>query len=634
MPCHARPALGDWAIRAVHEQAEAPSPVAGNEAGPARRTLGSLSPGGLATLQHGLGNRGMAALIQRLVPSATTPDAGENTATAAEEQAEIVLTAHRRAEARRLLPAELAELSEMEWLAPPQGPGIVLGNGTRKLLDAVGRLGTRLAGPVASYKRDPATEGGPPSFVLGELEDPDGRITVTADGLLEVTKTKRVKQKGKKGQPAPPDKVTHDTALLDLQGTKIKLDPNKGPIGDSFLAEAMEAAEAEKEKQVLGELKASKTRLQSGDPDFEPMELGAFASEVTSGVYLQRAYVGKDKHPTELLKKVTAAFDELRAEFQEWSAPLTMFGFAQADRARWFAAKLQPSLFTAAAAVQSELDQSTAEQAAAQTDLDGAKAELAALKARKNVPKEERQAYKDSQAAAQAKSSQAATRLSAAKRAVSKQTAALAELVGQRERFVTTITWILDPSATTEERAAPTVGALCNVLSYFLYAKAIGLIAADTDFKDYYLSEVKEGHIRFYVSSKRPAGVYYGEGSLTWESQRNLVRLDDPNARDKTPSAPAIPAKPIGDPSRHDQLRTFLACDARAALTYQDFDNPTPTEGTHFIPIVRGDDGIWRNMDQTSSSFRRRGGITDWNRVYRIAVDKTQYEKARASAGP
>ena len=220
-----------------------------------RHAHAALTPGGLATLQRRLGNRGMGALIQRLTVPTQEPEAGENTATAAQEQAELHAAAQHRADARRLVPAELEEVSAMVALAPPQGPGIVLGPGTKKLLDAVGRLGSRVAGPPSSYVRDPATEHGPPSFVLGKLEDPDGRITVTGDGLLEVTKTKRTPVKGKKGE----FKVSHDTATLDLQGKKLTL-PKKGSATDSFLAEAQKAVEAEKQTQVLGALRGSETQ--------------------------------------------------------------------------------------------------------------------------------------------------------------------------------------------------------------------------------------------------------------------------------------------------------------------------------------------------------------------------------------
>lgn len=598
-----------------------PAPVP-SELGPSRRSRPApalLSPDGILALQRSIGNRGTGALLQRL----TT----ESTPTAAQEQAELHADAQGRADARRLLPAELDEVGAMAALAPPQGPGIVLGAGTKKLLDAVGRLGSRLGGPASSYVRDPATEAGPPSFVLGKLEDPDGRITVTADGLLEVTKTKRTPVKGKKGQ----FKVSHDTATVDLQGKKLTL-PKKGSATDSFLGEAQKAVEAEKQAEVLGALRGSETQVRSGDEDAEPMTLGAFVSEATAGEYVQRAYLGKDNHATELLKKVTAAFDQLRAEFDASKPPPVPEAAAAGPAptheqlAKAFAAKLQPTLFMTTATAQSELDQRTAEQTSAQADVDSTKAALTALKGRaKTVAKADKAAYNKDLAAAQSKAGEAAKRLSAAKRAVAQQKPIVAGLVDQRDKFVTTITWILDPSASSEQRAAPTVGALCNVLSYFLYAKAIGLIPAETDFKDYYLAEVKAGNIRWFKGQEHASGVYWGEGSWKWEAQRRLVKLDDPNG---------TPAKPLGDPSRSDQLRTFLASDANVALSHQDLANTPPKGAHHFLPIVRGDDGVWRNMDHTSSSFARRGGITDWGRVFQLEVDEDLYKKAKSAPAP
>ena len=167
------------------------------------------------------------------------------------------------------------------------------------------------------------------------------------------------------------------------------------------------------------------------------------------------------------------------------------------------------------ATAQSELDQRTAEQTSAQAEVDSTKAALTALKGRaKTVAKADKAAYNKDVAAAQTKAGEAAKRLSAAKRAVAQQKPIVAGLVDQRDKFVTTITWILDPSASSEQRAAPTVGALCNVLSYFLYAKAIGLIPADTDFKDYYLAEVKAGNIRWFKGSRAPVGRVLGRGQL------------------------------------------------------------------------------------------------------------------------
>jgi hypothetical protein len=43
--------------------------------------------------------------------------------------------------------------------------------------------------------------------------------------------------------------------------------------------------------------------------------------------------------------------------------------------------------------------------------------------------------------------------------------------------------------------------------------------------------------------------------------------------------------------------------------------------------------GPGTKMDHTSSACARRGGITDWGRVFQIEVDEDLYKEAR-SAGP
>ena len=87
--------------------------------------------------------------------------------------------------------------------------------------------------------------------------------------------------------------------------------------------------------------------------------------------------------------------------------------------------------------------------------MDSTKAALTALKGRaKTVAKADKAAYNKDVAAAQAKAGEAAKRLSAANRAVAQQKPIVAGLLDQRDKFVTTITWILDPSASSEQRAA------------------------------------------------------------------------------------------------------------------------------------------------------------------------------------
>ena len=90
-------------------------------------------------------------------------------------------------------------------------------------------------------------------------------------------------------------------------------------------------------------------------------------------------------------------------------------------------------------------------------------------------------------------------------------------------------------------------------------------------------------------------------------------------------------ADPLGHPSRQAELRAFLASGANVAITHQDLDNTPPKAAHHFMLIVKDPDGVWRNVDHTSSAFRRRGAITDFNRVFRIDVDAGLIAKARAA---
>ncbi|MEO8689900.1 MAG: hypothetical protein ABI611_17010 [Solirubrobacteraceae bacterium] len=634
-------ALRDWDIGATLEHIAAPPKCADSELRPVRPAAPGLSVAGILALQRSVGNRGVAQLlgragVQRLVPSAgpiaPALEPGGDTASHAEEAAGIAAAARRRADARRLLPEELQEVAELALLTRPQGPGLVLGRGTRKLLDAVDRLGSNRAGAPSDYRRDPVSDGGLPSFVLGDPADPDGRITVTAAGLLEVTKTKRVPQKAKKGQTPPPPKVTRDTVLRDLQGAKVKL--AEGAVAaDVFLAQAQAEVESEAQETALGALRGSDTPVQGGAAD---ATVGELVSEAASGVYTQRSTTGrgKDVRQSELAKKVMTAFDELRAEFEAFKPPIAV-GLAtpypnHETLARAFAAKLQPTLFMTAAAAQAELDQATAALATADAAAAAAKAELAALKATKGVPSAERTAHAAAITAAQERKTAADKVVTAAKRAVRDRGGAKDALVAERDKFATTIAWILDPSKTTTERAAGTVGSLCNVLSFFLYGKAVGVVPAGTDFKDYYLTEVKAGRIRYYKGNSA-SGVFWGEGSTKWGADRNLIRLEDPDLAAWKPGDPKVVADAIGHPSRQAELRAFLASGANVAITHQDLDNTPPVAAHHFMLIVKDDDGVWRNVDHTSSSFRRRGAITDFNRVFRIDVDAGLIAKARAA---
>ena len=346
------------------------------------------------------------------------------------------------------------------------------------------------------------------------------------------------------------------------------------------------------------------------------MTLGGFVRDVTSGVYAQVSYhgTGADRRQSELLKKVLSAFTSLRTEFEAYKAslavPLALGGGRPTHEqfARMFAAKLQPALFTAAALAQSELDQATAALATATAEASSAGEALKALKARKGVPKPEKDA------ATARKSTADRTRKEVAA-TVKQRKGALELRSAQRETFYGTIAWILDRTAEPEKRAAMSVGGLCNVITFFLYGKAVGVIPPETDFQDYYLAEVKAARIRYHKGDEHE-GVLWGEGSELWAEQRDLERYEDPDLKlDRRARA-----DPMTHESRRAELDAFLKSGANVALTHQDLKEPPSGKPHHFLFIVKVD-GVWRNIDHTSSSFLRRGSITDWNRVYRIEVD-------------
>ena len=627
--------LGPWAILGSAEHSQAPSPTPEPAVLPDPPAPLS-APARILALQRSVGNRGVVAMIQRLQPGdvPNPPEAGPDISSRAEEEAGIRAAATRRADARHLLPEEVDEVSSMFGLVPPAGTGEVLGPGTRKLLAAVGRLGKKnLAGPIAGYKRDPASEGGLPVFVSGDPENPEGRIAVTADGLLEVMKKVRTQPMGAKGKPAPPLVVTHQTRLLDLQGGETTFAANED-VANALFAQERRREERAVQERVLNVLKASDAKVAGGPAD-AGWTLGGLVTTVTSNEYFQVSYLNKKKGiQSELLKDVIAAMDTLRAEFEAFKAPTvaaTPPGGAVPGHeafARAFAEKLQPTLFLAASAAQAQLDQSTAAKAAADAEAASAKAALAALKARKGVPKAELDAHKQAVKEAAAKLSAADSAARAAKKEMADDTAHLAGLVEERDKFANTILWILDPSRTTEQRAAASAGSLCNVLSYFLYGKAVGVVPPDMDFRDYYLAEVKAARVRYYVG-RDATGVFWGEGSRWWVEQRGLIRMEDPDYGLRKKGDPEIVPNPVTHASRRGELTAFLASDANVALTWQDLKTPIPQTPHHFLLIVKGPDGVWRNMDHVTTEWSRRGAMTEWDRVFRIETDRALNDAAK-----
>ena len=586
----------------------------------------------LLALQRTAGNRRVGRLLRRErtllrapVEAALAPglEPGPEINLRAVEEAQHHAATMPLYEQRVLSAAEIDEVGYLVNLARPVGP-LAAGPGTTKLTDAVAKLGKMLAGAPHEYERD-YTLPWELTWIKGDPEDPDGRIVVTPDGVLVVEKTVRTPQKVAKGKPKLPDKLSWIVKRYDMRGVALReRDDVMG--AKAVYATARAEIEAPVQKRVLGELGALETDV-AGAGGETHMTLGEVVAEADPSVYVQTSSVGwgENKRSSELFNKVQAAFEALRAEFAAFVASRTATPGAEppshAEMANAFADRLVPAYSQTLAAAQATLDQLTKAKSDAKAEVDAATAAVADLKKRAATTKEEKAALAASKKEAQARLNTARTALTSATRAVTKQTGVVQALTAERDRHRQDIAYMLDPNRTTARLAGATVGALCNVLSYFLYGKAVGVVPPETDFKDYYLEQVKLDRIR---RDRDTGGVYYGTGSPEWARERGMVigRVGD---KDWT--------VPIGHISRRTELNTFLASEINLAITHQDLKNDPPKKAHHFMLIIKDENGNWRNLDHTSSSYQRRGAFTDWNRVFRIDADAALLAEARRKLG-
>jgi hypothetical protein len=175
--------------------------------------------------------------------------------------------------------------------------------------------------------------------------------------------------------------------------------------------------------------------------------------------------------------------------------------------------------------------------------------------------------------------------------------------------------------------AREAVPAMCNVISYYLYGQLIGKIPREKTFGEHVVEEMRRGNISSQITetddpNARTAdnvkeivevgGAFYGFGSGNWQERFG---------------AQVLRAKvPITHPSRRKEFETFLNSGVRLAISHQDVKgNGAPG---HFHLIIKDKNGVWRNIDHTSVSFERRGGATNFNKVYAVVFDKAALEAA------
>jgi len=138
----------------------------------------------------------------------------------------------------------------------------------------------------------------------------------------------------------------------------------------------------------------------------------------------------------------------------------------------------------------------------------------------------------------------------------------------------------------------------CNVISYYLYGRAIGKIPENLLFSDYFIGELRKGRIS--VEKGRLTEIeapYLGVGSGAWRAELGITK-------------PVVHKTiPVSAKSRKNKLREFLGSGVRLANSWQ---NPRGDgKPNHFLLIAKDKNGVWRNMDHTYRSPERRGGYTN-----------------------
>lgn len=166
-----------------------------------------------------------------------------------------------------------------------------------------------------------------------------------------------------------------------------------------------------------------------------------------------------------------------------------------------------------------------------------------------------------------------------------------------------------------EKIASGSAKQLCNVISYYLYGQATGKIEAGESFGDYFINEIKKGHIGLVKEKTKKEGVRkgiegasLGSGSSALREQWGMYAMR-------------------GSPVSQDDWKAFDQSGVKLAISFQSTGgNKAPN---HFLLIVKDKEGIWRNMDHTSTSFERRGGKTDPKKVYGLYFDENALREAR-----
>jgi hypothetical protein len=150
---------------------------------------------------------------------------------------------------------------------------------------------------------------------------------------------------------------------------------------------------------------------------------------------------------------------------------------------------------------------------------------------------------------------------------------------------------------TEDKLTFDSVKAICNVLSYYLLGKVIGKVPPQVSFSQYFISELRKGHIGMDVAGPDIKGIYYGVGSMQIRTEWGLQGVGDNKNKLKK-----------------EDIEGLNKSGVKVAIAHRFIPS------THFYLIVKDSRNEWRNMDHSANpdDFERRGGLTNFNSISQV----------------
>jgi hypothetical protein len=146
-----------------------------------------------------------------------------------------------------------------------------------------------------------------------------------------------------------------------------------------------------------------------------------------------------------------------------------------------------------------------------------------------------------------------------------------------------------------------TASGACNAIAYYLLAASAG--KETRTFQQFFTDELRHGNISLGHIQRREGGrtitvtgAFKATGSGNWDKKYRIHR----------------------EANLSQAQRNLGNNEITFAIVYYDTGRKPDGYPDHFFIIQKNSRGEWINQDHASSNPARRGGATDWNRVYEV----------------